>query len=207
MEKHVKYFEQAEVVFAPGCKLHDQNVQILDQQQQLAAQQKEIRAANQGLLEAKGITAAQARDLNGCVQRVEAAEVRITQINQEVLAEIGRQLEQVRKDADDSLSTAVSSLEARDEHLLRIVQDQQQKMASHSTAIDTKLIALDSALPNRMDTAIGQQMAPSLQQLSVMELRLERQAVEQSTLANRLVITSVVMAVALVGVAAAAVML
>jgi len=190
-----------------ATQLRDQNAQILDQQQQLAAQQEEISAANQGLLEAKGITAAQARDLIGCVHRVEAAEVRIAQINQEVLAEIGRQLDQMRKGIDDSLSTAVSSLEARDKQLLRIVQDQQQKMASHSAAIDTKLTEFDSALPCKLDTAIRHQMAPSIEQLSAMELRLERQAVEQSTLAKRLLITSIVMGVALVAVAAAAVLL
>lgn len=188
-------------------QLRDQNVQILDQQQQLAAQQEGIRAANQGLLEARGITAVQARDLIGCVQRVEAAEVRIAQINEEMLAEIGRQLDQMRKGVDDSLLTAVSSLEARDKHLLRIVQDQQQKMASHSAAIDTKLTAFDSALPKKLGTAIGQQMAPSLEQLSAMELRLERQAVEQSRLTKRLLISSIVMGVGLVAVAAAAVML
>ncbi|MEE4093657.1 hypothetical protein V2I59_08910 [Pseudomonas viridiflava] len=190
-----------------ATQLRDQNVQILDQQQKLAVQQEEIRATNQGLLEAKGLTAAQARDLIGCVQRVEAAEVRIAQVNREVLAEIGRQLDQMRKSVDDSLTSAVNSLKARDKYLLRIVQNQQHKLAARSAAIDDKLTAFDSALPSKLETAIGQQMTPCLERLSAMELRLERQAAEQSRLAKRLLITSIVMGIGLVAVVTAAVML
>lgn len=192
---------------AQAMQLRAQNTQILDQQQQLAAQQEEIRAANQGLLEAKGLTANQARDLIGCVRRVEAAEARIVQINQEVLAEIGQQLDQVRKDVADSLSTAVSTLEARDKQLLRIAQDQQQKLANHSEAIDGKLNAFNQALPRQLETSISKHLEPSLEMVRTMERRLEQQSAEHTRLAKRLLVSSVVLGVALVAVGVAAVLL
>jgi len=192
---------------AQAAQLRAQNVQILEQQEQLASQQQDIRTANQGLLEAKGLTAAQARDLIGCVQRVEAAEKRIGQVSQELLTEIGRQLEVARKDVADSLAAAVSNLEARDKQLLRIAHDQKQKLASHSEAIDGKLDAFNQALPARLEHAIQQHLEPSIEKTQALELRLEQQTVEQARLAKRLLISSTVLGAALLAVGVAAVLL
>ncbi|MEG8203191.1 hypothetical protein SE916_01485 [Pseudomonas sp. 5FOS] len=192
---------------AQAAQLREQNVQILGQQEQLASQQQEIRAANQGLLEAKGLTAAQARDLIGCVQRVEAAEKRIGQVNQELLTEIGRQLEVARKDVADSLAAAVSNLEARDKQLLRIAHDQKQKLASHSEAIDGKLDAFNQALPARLEHAIKQHLEPGIEKTQALELRLEQQTVEQARLAKRLLISSTVLGAGLLAVGVAVVLL
>lgn len=192
---------------AQAAQLREQNVQILGQQEQLASQQQEIRAANQGLLEAKGLTAAQARDLIGCVQRVEAAEKRIGQVNQELLTEIGRQLEVARKDVADSLAAAVSKLEARDKQLLRIAHDQKQKLVSHSEAIDGKLDAFNQALPARLEHAIKQHLEPGIEKTQALELRLEQQTVEQARLAKRLLISSTVLGAALLAVGVAVVLL
>lgn len=192
---------------AQATQLRAQNTQILKQQEQLAAQQEEIRAANQGLLEAKGLTATQARDLIGCVRRVEATEARIAQVNQEVLAEIGQQLEQVHKDVADSLSTAVSTLEARDKQLLRIAQDQQQKLTSHSEAIDRKLNSFNQALPGQLETSISTHLEPSLEILRAMERRIKQQSAEQARLAKRLLVSCVIGGIALVAVGVAAVLL
>jgi hypothetical protein len=65
-------------------KLEEQNIKILEQQQLLARQQREINAANQGLMEAKGITQEQAQKLVGCVVRVTEAERKIETKNQEL---------------------------------------------------------------------------------------------------------------------------
>jgi len=192
---------------AQATQLRAQNTQILKQQEQLAVQQEEIRAANQGLLEAKGLTAAQARDLIGCVRRVEATEARIAQVNQEVLAEIGLQLEQVHKDVADSLSTAVSKLEARDKQLILIAQDQQQKLTSHSEAIDRKLNAFNQALPGQLETSITTHLKPSLEMLRAMEQRIEQQSTEQARLAKRLWVSCVVGGIALVAVGVTAVLI
>lgn len=192
---------------AQAMTLRAQNTQILEQQQQLAAQQEEIRAANQGLLEAKGLTATQARDLVGCVRRVEAAEARIVQVNQEVLAAIGQQLDQVRKDVADSLATAVSTLEARDKHLLRIAQDQQQKLSNHSDVIDGKLNAFNQALPGQLESSISKHLEPSLEMFRAMERRVDQQSAEHARLAKRLRVSWVVVGIALVAVGVAAVMI
>ncbi|MGZ9738333.1 hypothetical protein ACXX83_07825 [Pseudomonas sp. GNP012] len=191
---------------AQAMQLRAQNTQILDQQQQLAAQQGEIRAANQGLLEAKGLSATQARDLIGCVRRVEAAEARIVQINEEVLVEIGQQLNQVRKDVYDSLSTAVSTLEARDKQLLRIAQDQQQKLNNHSETIDGKLNAFNQALPGQLETSISKHLESSLDLVRTMERRLEQLSAEHTRLAKRVLLRSIVLGVALLGVGVAVVL-
>lgn len=68
--------------------LAEQNEQILTQQQQLEVQQREINKANQGLMDAKGITQEQAKQLVGCVKRVEEAENKIGAANATLLAEL-----------------------------------------------------------------------------------------------------------------------
>jgi|GEM_PF-5793551 len=178
-----------------------QNATILDQQEQLAVQQQDIRTANQGLLEAKGLTATQARDLIGCVRRVEAAEERIVQVNQHVQEAIAEQLEQARKDVAESLSAAVDSLEARDQKLMRIAQDQQQKLIRHSEGIEGKLNALNEALPGQIEQSVGLHLAPGLEKIGALELRLEQQAAEHKRLAKRSLIISVLFGLALLAVA------
>jgi len=178
-----------------------QNATILDQQEQLAVQQQDIRTANQGLLEAKGLTATQARDLIGCVRRVEAAEERIVQVNQHVQEAIAEQLEQARKDVAESLSAAVDSLEARDQKLMRIAQDQQQKLIRHSEGIEGKLNALNEALPGQIEQSVGLHLAPCLEKIGALELRLEQQAAEHKCLAKRSLIISVLFVLVLLAVA------
>ena len=57
--------------------LEEQNRKILEQQKLLEKQQQDINKANQGLMEAKGITQEQAQQLVGCVKLVKEAENRI----------------------------------------------------------------------------------------------------------------------------------
>jgi hypothetical protein len=75
--------------------LEKQNSEIFEQQKILEFQQQEINAANQGLLEAKGVTAEQARKLIGCVVRVESAEEKFHETNQRLLEEVTEKLQQI----------------------------------------------------------------------------------------------------------------
>lgn len=116
-------------------QLKQQNLGILMQQKALEEQQIEIAKANQGLLEAKGVTAEQARNLVDCVQRVEAAEERISQLHSNLLSAIDARLEQAVSDVNASFAPAVTGLEERDKQLLKLIQDQQRKLADSSSAL------------------------------------------------------------------------
>ena len=70
IQQQNKLEEQAELLFM-------QNEKIFAQQTLLENQQKEINKANQGLLEAKGLTQEQAQQLVGCIVKVQQAENRI----------------------------------------------------------------------------------------------------------------------------------
>src|SRR3990167_3966400 len=116
-----------------AAQLQQQNAEIFEHQKALEIQQTEISKANQGLMEAKGVTAEQARNLVGCVQRVESTEERISEVNRQLLVAIEQHLNQVRDELGASQASAVSTLEARDKQLLQFIQDQQQKLAGQSS--------------------------------------------------------------------------
>ncbi len=65
-----------------------QNAKIKEQQLIIEQNQAEIRLANQGLLEAKGLTQAQAQQLVGCVQRVKEAEGNILEAHGRLIEEV-----------------------------------------------------------------------------------------------------------------------
>lgn len=73
--------------------LEEQNHRILHQQNRLSEQQKEINAANQGLMEAKGLTQEQARKLVGCVVQVTQAEQKIETANEALRTLLNQQLQ------------------------------------------------------------------------------------------------------------------
>lgn len=131
-------------------QLKQQNLGILTQQKALEEQQIEIAKANQGLLEAKGVSAEQARNLIGCVQRVEAAEERISQLHASLLSSIDARLEQAVSDVNSSFAPAVTGLEERDKQLLKLIQDQQRKLADSSAALassEQRISQQEKALP------------------------------------------------------------
>lgn len=160
-------------------ELNLQNLQILAQQKSLEAQQIEIRSANQGLLEAKGVTAEQARELVGCVQRVESAEQRITQVNQQVLTAIEQYLDLLRQELGDNLASSVTTLENRDKQLLKITQEHKGKLAEQAVALDElqgKLSYFDDNFTDRLQNAIERHKAPILQKVDSLERQLEQQS-------------------------------
>ncbi|MEW3673737.1 hypothetical protein QOZ77_31500, partial [Pseudomonas aeruginosa] len=104
---------QQEMLEEQAEQLKLQNQEILEHQKKLQIQQEAIREANQGLMEAKGVTADQARKLVGCVQRVEATEERVAEVNRQLLREIEQQLQQVRDESDASQAKLLQRLEER----------------------------------------------------------------------------------------------
>lgn len=76
--------EQQEMLRAQAGELAAQNKSIKEHQIKLSTQQEEIVKANDGLLEAKGLTREQAEKLVGCVKRVEAAEQKMELSNREL---------------------------------------------------------------------------------------------------------------------------
>ncbi len=74
--------------------LEKQNKKIIGQQEQLAQQQEEINRANQGLMEAKGITQEQAQKLVGCVVRVTEAEKKIDFANKALYAALKQYIDE-----------------------------------------------------------------------------------------------------------------
>lgn len=85
--------EQQNLLKLQADQLEGQNRKILDQQDQLARQQREINAANQGLMEAKGITQEQAQKLVGCVLRVTEAENKIGIAQKELRATLEQHMD------------------------------------------------------------------------------------------------------------------
>ncbi|MCW2255404.1 ElaB/YqjD/DUF883 family membrane-anchored ribosome-binding protein [Providencia alcalifaciens] len=76
--------EQQEMLRAQAGELAAQNKNIKEHQIKLSSQQDDIVKANNGLLEAKGLTREQAEKLVGCVKRVEAAEQKMKSSNQKL---------------------------------------------------------------------------------------------------------------------------
>jgi hypothetical protein len=87
-----------------------QNDDILAQQNILEKQQHEISAANQGLLEAKGVTREQAQELIGCVIRVQSAEKKMEASNSRLLEEVNTKIKNLSDDIAIELSLANKKL-------------------------------------------------------------------------------------------------
>jgi DNA repair exonuclease SbcCD ATPase subunit len=152
-------------------QLKQQNLGILTQQKALEEQQIEIAKANQGLLEAKGVSAEQARNLIGCVQRVEAAEERISQLHSSLLSSIDARLEQAVSDVNSSFAPTVTGLEERDKQLLKLIQDQQRKLADSSAALassEQRISRQEKALPAAV-TNLEAGMAPVSEALMALQ--------------------------------------
>ncbi|HCE0605667.1 hypothetical protein [Pseudomonas aeruginosa] len=165
---------QQKILEQQAEQLKQQNLDILEQQKTLEVQQTEIGKANQGLMEAKGVTAEQARNLVGCVQRVEATEERISEVNRQLLVAIEQHLNHVREELGSSQASAVNTLEARDKQLLQLIQDQQQKLSGQSSlqqTLDERLKRLEESLPVLLEVAVSKHMASVSQRADAMEQR------------------------------------
>lgn len=194
---------QQQLLEDQASELNLQNLQILAQQKSIEAQQIEIRSANQGLLEAKGVTAEQARELVGCVQRVESAEQRITQVNQHLLTAIEQYLDQLRQELGDTLASSVTTLENRDKQLLETTQEHKDKLAEQTVALNKlqgKLSYFDDNFTDRLQNAIEQHKVPILQKVDSLDRQLEKQAHKHGRWIKGLILGCCLLCVGLAGV-------
>ncbi len=197
---------QQKILEEQAEQLKQQNLDILSQQKTLEVQQEEIRKANQGLMEAKGVTAEQARNLVGCVQRVEATEERISEVNRQLLVAIEQHLQQVRDELSTSQASAVNALEARDKQLLQFIQDQQQKLATQASrqqGLGERLQQLEGSLSQLIEAAVNRQMAAVSQRAEALELSFNELGLQHLALSKRMIIGVSLLAIALAGVGAA----
>ncbi len=109
-----------------------QNQRILDQQVQLGEQQQAINAANQGLLEAKGLTQEQAQQLVGCVKQVREAEQRIGAANRALRDEVTRDLGVASAQCVSQLGVGFANLEQRQAENARQLSDALQAQAERN---------------------------------------------------------------------------
>ncbi|WP_312233478.1 hypothetical protein [Stutzerimonas nitrititolerans] len=94
-------------------ELKAQNERILAQQIQLGEQQDAINAANQGLLEAKGLTQEQAQKLVGCVRLVTEAEQRIDSAGQALRSTLEQRMGAVEEHCLNRLAAGLDEVERR----------------------------------------------------------------------------------------------
>jgi hypothetical protein len=93
--------------------LQEQNCKIFEQQKLLEKQQQDINRANQGLMEAKGLTQEQAQRLVGCVKQVAEAEDRISTANQALRSGVQDYLNNSVKQCLESLNTGFTDQKQR----------------------------------------------------------------------------------------------
>ena len=109
-DQQVILLKQQEVLLQQARELKQQDEKILEQQTQLAEQQRQLNAANQGLMEAKGVTQEQAIKLVGCVTRVTEAESKIDAANEALRSALGNEMECVVAQCDERVRGAVVEL-------------------------------------------------------------------------------------------------
>ncbi|WP_313498650.1 hypothetical protein [Stutzerimonas nitrititolerans] len=105
--------QQQNLLKKQADELKAQNERILAQQIQLGEQQDAINAANQGLLEAKGLTQEQAQKLVGCVRLVTEAEQRIDSAGQALRSNLEQRMGAVEEHCLNRLATGLDEVERR----------------------------------------------------------------------------------------------
>jgi len=124
--------QQQNLLKQQADELVAQNQRILDQQVQLGEQQQAINAANQGLLEAKGLTQEQAQQLVGCVKQVREAEQRIDAANRALRDEVTRDLGVASAQCVSQLGVGFANLEQRQTENARQLSDALQAQAERN---------------------------------------------------------------------------
>lgn len=143
-------YGQQEQLEKQADELKDQNNKIFDQQKQLARQQEDINKANQGLMEAKGVTQEQAQKLVGCVTKVTEVESRIDAANEALRSDVEeavtRCIERLdtgfsayaqRHDAFETQLTGKFSLQA--DHAQKTLNQLVAENAQHKSGIQEQL--------------------------------------------------------------------
>jgi hypothetical protein len=148
--------QQQQVLEEQARELKGQNEKILDQQQQLSEQQKKINAANQGLMEAKGVTQEQAEKLVGCVVRVTEAERKIDLANDLLRTTM-------HKEMQESLAQCVARVDAGFAEFSQVQGEFERKlseqlaasMRQHQEALVRSESQLKTDMLSRLDDLLG----------------------------------------------------
>ena len=153
--------------------LEEQNAQILHQQQALAKQQREINAANKGLMEAKGISQEQAQKLVGCVTLVTEAEKRIDVANEK----LSRSVEGLVKDSTALCLERLEALNAAQEQSLQTsIQTFEVQMDEQRSALQVvtdELTAQANTIQQEATEAARQNLLAVQRAGTDVELKLE----------------------------------
>lgn len=156
LEQQRKLEEQAD-------EIKSQNAQILDQQKELEKQQKKINAANQGLLEAKGLTAEQAQKLVGCVKMVTAAEQKMAAENLEFRNAVEQRLQE---NARTYLNKLDKGLAEANERGVLLAAELRNDLSDHSEQVNHKISQIASGVEQRTHAA--------QEAITQMELKLQQ---------------------------------
>jgi len=163
--------QQQRVLEEQARELKSQNEKILDQQQQLAEQQRKINAANQGLMEAKGVTQEQAEKLVGCVVRVTEAERKIDLANDLLRSSMQAEMREF-------LAQCTARVDAGFAEIGRAQEDAERKLGAMlaSSARDSQdaLARFETALRADMSSRLGELLVPLDQKSAAQQAELER---------------------------------
>jgi len=175
--------QQQQLLKQQADELVAQNQRILDQQVQLGEQQKAINAANQGLLEAKGLTQEQAQQLVGCVKQVREAEQRIDAAHQALRDEVIRDLGVASAQCVSQLAVGFANLDQRQTENARQLGDALQAQVERNDGEFTRFAAdnqrLREELERRLqqqDSALASQAAEATGAQAALEQRQQAQA-------------------------------
>jgi hypothetical protein len=181
--------QQQNILKGQTDTLQAQNSKILSQQRLLEQQQREINAANEGLMQAKGITQEQAKKLVGCVVRVTDAEKAIHQANQDLSQSVDLRL---RESAQDYLVCLRQGLEERDQRwstaerqVHQTLDAQNRQMQHDQAALHVQLAVLEESFELKLqdsDQALELSVTAQQQIIQQMEERftLEVDSVQQA---------------------------
>lgn len=176
--------QQQKVLEQQARELKAQNDKILDQQQQLAEQQVKINAANQGLMEAKGVTQEQAEKLVGCVVRVSEAERKIDLANEllrtTMQAELREALAQCAARVDDGFAqldqARLESERGLEDLLARRMRESQEALAGFEARLKAELGAGLGELLAPVEQKIAAQRAEFDQRIDALQAAQAAQA-------------------------------
>ena len=158
MEHQTILSDQQDILKQQTNDIKTQNEKILDQQEQIKQQQLDINAANQGLLEAKGLTQAQAQQLVGCVQRVIETEKKIEISNQELREFLDKQITESISECNTSfikqLEAVYQSTNSYEQKVSELIQSSNQVQSNINLAkenFETKTKDLDKKIQENQE--------------------------------------------------------
>ena len=196
--------QQQNILKGQTDTLQTQNSKILSQQRLLEQQQREINAANEGLMQAKGITQEQAKKLVGCVVRVSDAEKAIHQANQDLSQSVDLRL---RESAQDYLVCLRQGLEERDERwstaerqVHHALNAQNRQMLHDQAALHEQIAVLEESLKLKLQAneqafessaTAQQQIIQQIEESFTLEVESVQRAVVESAQQTKLALEKV----------------